>query len=237
MPEPDHRSVPDEVEQGVGNVHRLGTLVRGHGRDANSPSLAPGPPRPRHFVPPPAYAPAVQHHRYSLDVNAPPEEVWELFWYRGPDRPQGKIGRIDILHAGDEVGEGLVRHCTFPVPKFLLSGGVGRSWEWLTQVRPYESWRYDAIGKPLWSKAVGHTRLEDLGDGRTRIHFSESYECFNPWMRRVGLEKYVHEKISKDNDTILAAIEGGIRWHRKRRAREAAAREQPSAQPESRAEA
>jgi hypothetical protein len=44
-------------------------------------------------------------------------------------------------------------------------------------------------------------------------------------MRRIGLERYVHEQISKDNDTILAAIEGGLRWHRKRRAREAAQQE------------
>ena len=51
--------------------------------------------------------------------------------------------------AGDEVGEGLVRHCHFRVPKWLLSGGVGQSWEWLTQVRPLESWKYDAVGKPL----------------------------------------------------------------------------------------
>ena len=42
-------------------------------------------------------------------------------------------------------------------------------------------------------------------------------------MRRLGLERYVHEQISKDNDTILAALEGGLRWHRKRRAREATA--------------
>ena len=105
------------------------------------------------------------------------------------------------------------------MPSFLLSGGVGKSWEWLTEVKPYESWRYDAIGKPLWSRAVGHTRLEDLGDGRTRVHFTETYETFNPWMRRLGLERYVHDKISRDNDAILAAIEGGVRWHRKRKAR------------------
>jgi hypothetical protein len=163
----------------------------------------------------------VQEHTYSIDVGAPVAEVWELFWYRAPDRPQGKIGTIEILHPGNEIGEGLVRHCTFPVPRFLLSGGVGQSWEWLTEVKQYESWRYDAIGKPLWSRAEGHQRLEDLGDGRTRVHFAEKYECFNPWMRRLGLERYVHDRISKDNDTILAALEGGIRWHRKRRAREA----------------
>ena len=82
----------------------------------------------------------------------------------------------------------------------------------------HESWRYDAIGKPLWSRAEGLTRLEDLGDGRTRVHFTERYECFNPWMRRLGLERWVHQQISKDNDTILAALEGGLKWHRKRRA-------------------
>lgn len=163
----------------------------------------------------------VQEHAFSVVVDAPLEEVWGVFWYRGADRPQAKIGSIEILHPGDETGEGLVRHCTFPVPRFLLSGGVGQSWEWLTQVKPNESWRYDAIGKPLWSRAEGHTRLEDLGDGRTRIHFRERYEALNPWMRRLGLERYVHRRISRDNDTILAAIEGGIRWHRRQRARRA----------------
>ena len=91
----------------------------------------------------------MQHHSYSVDLDAPVQEVWDLFWYRGQDRPQAKIGRIDILHPGDEHGEGLVRHCTFPVPKILLSGGVGQSWEWLTKVRPPVSWQYDAVGKPL----------------------------------------------------------------------------------------
>ncbi len=164
----------------------------------------------------------MQEHNYSVVVNATPEEVWNVFWYRAPDRPQPRDvrTRIEILHPGDEVGEGLVRHCTFPVPRWLLSGGVGKSWEWLTQVKPYESWRYDAIGKPLWSRAEGFTRLEDLGDGRTRVHFTEKYEAFNPVMRAL-FERRVHHSLSSDNDTILAALEGGVRWHRKRRAREA----------------
>jgi len=162
----------------------------------------------------------VQEHSFSIDVDASPQEVWQVFWYRGSDRPKNKIGTIDILHPGDEVGNGLVRHCTFPVPRFLLSGGVGQSWEWLTEVKLHESWRYDAIGKPLWSRAEGFQRLEDLGDGRTRIHFTERYETFNPWMRRLGLERYVHNRLSRDNDTLLAAIEGGIRWHRKHKVRE-----------------
>ncbi len=163
----------------------------------------------------------MQVHEYSVVVPAPLPEVWEVFWYRGPDRPQPRDGKtkIHILHPGDEVGEGLVRHCTFPVPRWLLSGGIGKSWEWLTEVKLHDSWRYDAIGKPLWSRAEGHTRLEDLGDGTTRVHFSEKYEAFNPVMRAL-LERRVHQSISRDNDAILAALSGGVKYHRARRARE-----------------
>jgi hypothetical protein len=163
----------------------------------------------------------VQRHEFSFELDAPPELVWEVFWYRGPDRPQPKDvnTRIEILHPGDDAGNGLVRHCYFPVPKWLLSKGVGQSWEWLTQVKPYESWRYDAVGKPLWSRAVGHISLDDLGDGRTRVHFTETYETFNPWMRRIGMEKWVHEKISSDNDSFFKAINGGLEFHRARKAK------------------
>jgi hypothetical protein len=163
----------------------------------------------------------LQRHEFAIELSAPPPDVWEVFWYRAPDRPQPKDvrTRIEILHPGDDVGNGLVRHCYFPVPKWLLSGGVGQSWEWLTEVTPYESWRYDAVGKPLWSRATGHTRLTDLGDGRTRVTFAEEYEAFNPVMR-VLFERALHQRLSKDNDTILAALEGGLRWHRKRKQRE-----------------
>jgi polyketide cyclase/dehydrase/lipid transport protein len=161
----------------------------------------------------------VEEHHYEIEVDATPQEVWEVFWYRGADKPKPDLVTIDILSPGDEHGEGLVRHCTFPVPKVLGSGGVGKSWEWVTQVKPYDSWRYDAIGKPLWSRAEGHIELHDLGDGRTRVHFTEKYEAFNPWMRRLGLEKWVHEKLSRDNDSFFQAINKGLEFHRARKAR------------------
>jgi hypothetical protein len=160
----------------------------------------------------------MQVHEHTLDVDGIPEEVWQLFWYRGPRPPHGGVS-IEILHPGNEIGEGLVRHCTFPVPRYLLSGGVGQSWEWLTQVRPRESWRYDAVGKPLWSKAEGVTRLEDLGGGSTRIHFSERYEAFNPIMRTL-LERRVHRYISRRNQEVMgSAINEGLLRMRKARGR------------------
>jgi len=134
--------------------------------------------------------------------------------------------RIEILHGGDKHGEGLIRHCHFPVPWYLLSGGRAQSWEWLTQVKVHDSWRYDAVGKPLWSKATGWTRLEPLEDNRTRIHFRETYRVFNPVMR-FFLEKIVHKAISKDNDQkIKAGIEQGL----KARANELAKKAQEKSQ-------
>jgi hypothetical protein len=57
---------------------------------------------------------------------------------------------------------------------------------------------------PLWSKASGWTRLEDVGGGKTRVHFRKTYEVFNPIMR-VLFEKRVHDFISKDNDVQIEA--------------------------------
>jgi hypothetical protein len=153
----------------------------------------------------------MQEHRYAVVVDGTPAEVWELFWYRGPRRATSSGVSIEILHPGDEVGEGLIRRCTFRVPRYLLSRGVGHSWEWLTEVRPPVSWKYDAVGKPLWSEAEGRTELEDLGDSRTRIHFTETYHAFNPMLRAL-LERRVHHFISKDNDRLITtAINDGIR--------------------------
>jgi hypothetical protein len=143
----------------------------------------------------------VQEHRYHVDIEATPDELWQLFWARVPHTQTGNV-TIDILHPGDADGEGLVRHCTFRVPRYLLTGGKGQSWEWLTEVTPKVSWKYNAVGRPLFSEAEGRTRLEDLGNGTTRVHFSETYHAFNPFLRAL-LEKRVHAFISKDNDRLI----------------------------------
>ena len=158
----------------------------------------------------------MQEHSFSVDIEGTPAEVWAVFWSRRPYRAPDGTG-IEILHPGDESGEGLVRHCHFHVPRYLLSGGRAESWEWLTQVKPTESWRYDAIGKPLWSRAEGFTRLEDLGGGQTRVHFRETYHAFNP-VARALLEKRVHRFISRNNDRLMkAALDGGVRLLREAR--------------------
>jgi len=151
----------------------------------------------------------VQEHHLTFEVDATSKELWELFWASQRQNLDYEGVRIEILHPGDEIGNGLVRTAWFRVPRYLLSGGRAQSWEWITNVKPYESWQYDAVGKPLWSRARGVTRLEDIGGGRTRLHFEESYHVFNPVMRFL-LERRVHRFISRDNDKrIREGIELG----------------------------
>lgn len=165
----------------------------------------------------------MQKHTFSFEIDATPPEVWRAL--HPPPRPAPDGGnriiehgdvRIEIVHEGDEHGQGLVRRCRFRVPKWLMSGGVGRSWECVAEVRPNEYSRYEAVGKPLWSEATGWHQLEDLGDGRTRVTFGETYHAFNPVLR-FFLERAVHRYISKDNDRLVqTAVEQGVAARRAR---------------------
>ena len=116
-----------------------------------------------------------------------------MFWYRGPTNPAPLV-TIDILHPGDETGEGLVRHCTFPVPRF--SAPAGRQVvEWVTQVKP-TSRGNDAIGSP-WSRAEGHIFLDDSAMAETRGASSRATRRSTRGCA-ASVEKWVHEKISSD---------------------------------------
>ncbi|HZA79384.1 MAG TPA: SRPBCC family protein [Acidimicrobiales bacterium] len=165
----------------------------------------------------------MREHQFSFEVEATPEEVWRTLHPPMTPLPNAERRviehgdvRIEIVHPGDENGLGLVRFCRFRVPRYLLSGGVARSWEVITESRPPEYSRYEAVGKPLWSQATGWHRLEDLGGGRTRVSFGETYEAFNPLARRL-LEARVHRFISKDNDAIIRrAVEQGLAAQRRK---------------------
>ena len=158
----------------------------------------------------------MQRHEVSFVIDAPPRRVWRLFHPKVPTGAEVPRtfehpgGSITILNDGDEVGQGLVRTCTFPVPRWLLSGGVAHSWEVVTEVREGEYARYEAVGKPLWSKAEGWHTLEPLDDGsRTRLTFVETYHAHNPLLRAL-FERRVHRFISRDNTRIYETVLGHL---------------------------
>ena len=119
------------------------------------------------------------------EVRAPHDQA--------PGRP------ITILRDGDDAGEGLVRTATFPVPRWLLSGGRARSFEVVVEARKNEYARYHAEGKPLWSHAEGWHTLEPIDEGAgTRLTFVETYHAHNRVLRAL-FEQRVHRHISRDN--------------------------------------
>jgi hypothetical protein len=158
----------------------------------------------------------MQEHQVVFEVGAVPHRVWRLFHPKVPaDAEVPRTfehpgGTITILRDGDEAGEGLVRTTTFPVPRWLLSGGVARSWEVVLEARADELSRYVALGKPLWSRAEGWHRLEPIHGGEgTRLTFFERYEAFNPVLRAL-FERRVHRFISRDNTRTYEALLGRL---------------------------
>jgi hypothetical protein len=147
----------------------------------------------------------MREHQAELIVDAEVPAVWRLLH---PRRPAGTDlpwrieypgGSIEVVADGDEAGQGLARLCTFRVPRYLLSGGVARSFESIVEARVNELSRYSAVGKPLWSRAEGWHRLEEVGEGRTKLTFWESYHAFNPILGRL-FERRVHRFISTNNN-------------------------------------
>lgn len=156
----------------------------------------------------------MQEHTTAFLVDAPARRVWRALHPRWPEGPGPHVvdypgGRIEVLFTGDEANQGLVRICTFAVPRYLLSGGRATSWECIVEARLGEYARYVAVGKPLWSRAEGWHRLEEQDDGRTRLTFHETYHARNPVVRAV-FEKRVHDFLSTRNDAAYDALLGRL---------------------------
>ena len=157
----------------------------------------------------------MQRTEMVFEVDAHPRRVWRLLHPRPPadaglprvvDHPGG---RITILAEGDEAQQGLVRTCEFPVPRYLLSGGRGESWEVIVEARLGELSRDQAVGRPAFSRAEGWHRLELLEGDRTRLTFAEQYEIDNRLLRFL-LERRVHHAISGDNAAIYEELLGRL---------------------------
>ena len=58
----------------------------------------------------------MQEHHSFVDIDASVDELWQLFWARIPHTETGDV-TIDILYPGNEIGDGLIRHCVFRVPR------------------------------------------------------------------------------------------------------------------------
>ena len=153
-------------------------------------------------------------HDSNWTVDASREEVWQAINKTVEDRRSTSVAnprviehgnvRVEIVAEGDEHGQGLDRRCWYAVPWYV--GGRARSWEIISEVRPPEYRRYDVLFcTPPNATAAGWVKLEDLGDGRTRVHFHEQFAMERRWLAPL-LERRIHRFISKDNDKNLQGM-------------------------------
>lgn len=168
----------------------------------------------------------------SWIVDAPREDVWEVLHPQKTfDRHRTTVAaprviehgttRVEVVCEGDEEGRGLVRRCWFRAP-WYLGGGMARSWEIVSQVRAPEYQQYDVLlCTPPDATVLGWYRLEDLGDGRTRMHIHEEYTMASRLLAPI-LEKRTHDFFLSDNDDqFKSMIEDGIMARRAEKARAA----------------
>lgn len=151
----------------------------------------------------------------SWIVDAPPRAIWEIFHPpKTFDRSRTTVDnprvighgilRVAIVSEGDEKGVGLVRVTRYRAPWYV--GGIGRSWEIISEIREYEFERYDVLlCFPPRAKVKGWYRLEDLGDGRTRLHVHEEFSMESRWLAPL-LERRVHDFILKESDHMFRAV-------------------------------
>lgn len=151
----------------------------------------------------------------SWIVDAPPRAIWEIFHPPATvdcsrttvDNPRviaHGVLRVAIVAEGDAHGVGLVRVTRYRAPWYV--GGIGRSWEIISEVRDGEFERYDVLFCfPPRATVKGWYRLEDLGDGRTRLHVHEEFTMESRWLAPL-LERRVHDFILKESDEAFRAV-------------------------------
>jgi hypothetical protein len=130
----------------------------------------------------------MKEYGYSIDLPHPAERVWAIMqdYDKWSDFAKPMVTNVEVVQAGDEKGNGLVRCVNYKLPL----GFKGNSIETISDVVP-------GVGYTYTSKkgTVGKLRLESLGDNETRLHFEEKLKLNPPfsWFEgslRNFMEKY-----------------------------------------------
>ena len=128
----------------------------------------------------------MQSYTVRFHVDAPPRKVWRVLHPPvPPNSPRPRVlkwptGSMEILNEGDEAGEGLVRTCVFAVPKYLLSGGKGRSWETVTEAKINKLSRYVAVGQAAVVSRGGLSRTRGAARRHHRAHVPRDVSRLQP---------------------------------------------------------
>lgn len=143
----------------------------------------------------------MREHRYSMDMPHPPERVWGLMQdYDSWTAYAPMVLRVEVLHPGDERGNGLLRRVVYRMPL----GRQGTALELVTDVRPASGYTYTMISSTPGQDQTGAVRLERLPDGTTRLHFEERYHLVKPPYK--WFEGPIYRFINKQNEASMRRL-------------------------------
>ena len=150
----------------------------------------------------------MREHRYSVELPHSPARLWALM--QDYDRwavYAPMVIRVDVLHTGDERGNGLLRRVIYKLP----FGRQGSALELVTEVEPERGYKYSMISREPGNDQTGHLRLDPIGPNRTRLHFEERYQLTSaPWK---WFEGPIYRFINKKNEESMRRLSDWLGKH------------------------
>jgi len=150
----------------------------------------------------------VREHRYSVEFPHSAERLWALMQdYDHWTQYAPMVIRVDVLHPGDERGNGLLRRVIYKMPL----GRQGAALELVTDVEVARGYTYTMISRSPGNDQTGRVRLEPLGPNRTRLHFEERYHLEGiPWK---WFEGPIYRFINKKNEESMRRLSEWLTLH------------------------
>lgn len=155
----------------------------------------------------------MREHRYTVELPHSPERLWAVMqdYDRWADYAP-MVLRVDVLHAGDERGNGLLRRVVYKLPL----GRRGSALELVTEVEHARGYRFLMIDRVPGNDQTGRVRLERVGRNRTRLHFEERYNLTAlPWK---WFEGPIYRFINKQNEASMQRLSAWLTEHPEYRA-------------------
>jgi len=150
----------------------------------------------------------MREHRFTLEFPHSAERVWALMQrYDLWTQYAPMVTRVDVIHPGDERGNGLLRRVVYKLP----FGKQGSAIELVTQVEPGAGYTYTMISRRPGNDQTGSVRLEPVGPNKTLLHFEERYNLTHPLFK--PFEAQIYRFINKQNEDTMRRASAWLSAH------------------------
>jgi hypothetical protein len=146
----------------------------------------------------------MRRHEFTIDLPHSARRLWALFQrYDLWKEYAPSVLEVEIVHAGDAEGNGLLRRVVYPLPL----GRRGESFELVRNVRENRGYDYVMLRTGL----SGSMSLEPLGPNRTRLRFDETFHMPRPLLR--WLEGPIYRYINRKNEQSMRSAAAWLSAH------------------------